>query len=694
MKKLLTLIFILATSNLYSQWYYTTGHINDMSFVGTSLGYQCGASGVIRKTLDGGEHWVLLNPSAYNDLNAIFFTSPADGFAVGDNQTLIKTTNGGDNWDTVHYSSNSWTDAVDVFFPTSSTGYIVEDNGNFYKTTDAGSTWHKVQTSGFPWTTTSSKLFFTDSITGFAANNTDGLLSTTNGGLSWTNLYQNVDGVTFANSLNGFAYGTYNYYYTSNGGSSWTSSPATYHFSDANFYDAQNGIAVDTDGLTFQTTDGGHTWNLLNSGTNSYLNSVRMLSLNNIVAAGDNATIISSSNGGTNWSVISEAYEVYDNKYPYRSINFADDSTIYAVGSSTSAGDYLIRSTNAGCTWQKVNFPAVAYGIAGSQFFNPQEGFVAGYNHFLKTTDGGANWSDVTVGATNITITNLHMINSTRGILIGTWGLIMKTTNGGTSWDTVDAHVSYSLNDICFVDANTGYIAGNSGVLLKTSDGGDSWINLAQPNNDNTSVYFVNADTGYVGDINGRIYQTTDGGNNWNLIHTASCTCEISDLHFIDASNGFLSGDDSFYYDAEYTHDGGSTWQDAQCQASQLSFNGVSSNNDASHAAYAATEGMVLIYAGQGSALTTSINKKEIVSKDYFSIYPNPARESIQIKYSNQAVNSGEVQIFDLTGKNVFSKSCFSLNDESISLPLLSKGIYFVRLITKDFSSGQKIIIE
>ena len=67
-------------------------------------------------------------------------------------------------------------------------------------------------------------------------------------------------------------------------------------------------------------------------------------------------------------------------------------------------------------------------------------------------------------------------------------------------------------------------------------------------------------------------------------------------------------------------------------------------------------------------------NKLELTGIKSPNIYPNPATD--QIRISN--VRASEIQIFDITGKNVLSAK--SVSDELIlDISELSSGIYFVR---------------
>jgi hypothetical protein len=74
----------------------------------THVAWAVGDDGLILKTLDGGETWVLQATGTTNRLNSICFADPHRGVAVGDHLTLLTTTNGGFSWRPVSTDDISW----------------------------------------------------------------------------------------------------------------------------------------------------------------------------------------------------------------------------------------------------------------------------------------------------------------------------------------------------------------------------------------------------------------------------------------------------------------------------------------------------------------------------------------------------------------------------------------------------------
>jgi len=77
-------------------------------------------------------------------------------------------------------------------------------------------------------------------------------------------------------------------------------------------------------------------------------------------------------------------------------------------------------------------------------------------------------------------------------------------------------------------------------------------------------------------------------------------------------------------------------------------------------------------------------------SKNKFSIYPNPATNSINIS-SNETIDL--MSIFDIKGSLIFSQS-YQEKSTSIDISNFAKGVYTVKVVIMGNSSLQKLIIK
>lgn len=87
----------------------------------------------------------------------------------------------------------------------------------------------------------------------------------------------------------------------------------------------------------------------------------------------------------------------------------------------------------------------------------------------------------------------------------------------------------------------------------------------------------------------------------------------------------------------------------------------------------------------------TVTSVKKVSSTNKLSIYPNPAKDLLNIVYNgNEALH---LEITDITGKKVMSQILKS-NTKSIDVAHLSKGLYIVRLYNQHDDFIQKLVVE
>lgn len=88
--------------------------------------------------------------------------------------------------------------------------------------------------------------------------------------------------------------------------------------------------------------------------------------------------------------------------------------------------------------------------------------------------------------------------------------------------------------------------------------------------------------------------------------------------------------------------------------------------------------------------------EEEIAQNTILNVYPNPAKDIVNITF-NAKRNNTQIAIYDLTGKQVVSEQINvgeGLNQHQISVSNLNKGIYFLKLVSGNHSSTEKLIIR
>ena len=97
-----------------------------------------------------------------------------------------------------------------------------------------------------------------------------------------------------------------------------------------------------------------------------------------------------------------------------------------------------------------------------------------------------------------------------------------------------------------------------------------------------------------------------------------------------------------------------------------------------------------------------AISKRNISNRNFISIYPNPGRSNISIRYTLQLSTFISVSIYDVTGRlvktiinekrdaGVYSERWNGNNNNNRRV---AAGVYFTRLSSRDFTSVKKVIL-
>ena len=499
--------------------------IYEAMFVNANTGFLCGYGGLIMKTTDGGKTWVEKPSGVTTNLWYLDFVTPDTGYAVGSSATVLKTTNGGETW-TAKLLGTTAT-LYKVYMVNASTGYLGTSNstqGYLCKTTDYGNTWTKV--ASYPGASGVYGIYFIDANTGFTSDAAYCIYKTTDGGATW-------------NLISDYGSGT------------------LYEF---RFASATDGAVCGSRGEVWVTKDAGASWTKTQ---NPYNTSLYALGINpttkRLVTAGNGGVISTSTDWGTNWSMISTSATVQQLKR----IQFLNSKVGYTVGGSAVASDSLgeiIKTTNGGSTWNKLAFNPKSR--VYSQFWlNENVGWigVAGANGIYKTTDGGANFTATTVvGMTSApTWYEIEFVDANLGYAVGQTGTMVKSTDGGLTWNSLvspfGTTIIYSMK---VLDANTIVAVGGSGKGYKSTDGGATWTALSLGTGSLYQVSFLDKNIGMVVGSSGAVYKTTDGGTTWTALVSGS-TATLYAGKFQDKNIAWFGGSGG---DIRFTTDGGATW--------------------------------------------------------------------------------------------------------------------------------------
>ncbi|MCX6209882.1 MAG: T9SS type A sorting domain-containing protein [Bacteroidetes bacterium] len=76
----------------------------------------------------------------------------------------------------------------------------------------------------------------------------------------------------------------------------------------------------------------------------------------------------------------------------------------------------------------------------------------------------------------------------------------------------------------------------------------------------------------------------------------------------------------------------------------------------------------------------------------YITIYPNPASTVVNLR-ADKFIGTGSIIVTDLFGKQ-FKQQALSLGTNTIDVSALSKGVYFVTVVTSEGRKTEKLIVE
>jgi len=218
------------------------------------------------------------------------------------------------------------------------------------------------------------------------------------------------------------------------------------------------------------------TYTNIPSGTTQNLNDVRISNnyyQDDAAIAGNNGTVLVSSNSGLNWITKSSptTANLYGIDHSYYLYAVGDNGTIlYASEIFTGS---LVQQTS-GTTR---NLKAVTISN-----LNTQRVIAVGEKGtILRTTNGGFNWVNVSIADTTVNFNDL----SQKGIFyntgdifvaVGSGGKIYKSTDNGLTWQQKNSGTTNTLRSIYFHTLDSGVVVGDNGTVRMTTNGGETWF--------------------------------------------------------------------------------------------------------------------------------------------------------------------------------------------------------------------------
>jgi photosystem II stability/assembly factor-like uncharacterized protein len=225
----------------------------------------------------------------------------------------------------------------------------------------------------------------------------------------------------------------------------------------------------------------------------------------------------------------------------------------------------MIMSSDNGAHWTHIQFQTYAPDarmVAGVDFINGQEGWLVGPSNFIIHTDDAGENFDVQsqIGVSEWDLMDVEFISTSEGWAVGASGgdsaLVLFTNNTGQDWTRQPTSIPHPFRAVSFGDFSHGWAVSDGGRIYRSPSGGLGWTEIASGTaNDLNDVYFKNATAGWaVGDLGTLI--GTANGLTWTPVDLG-ITDDLTSVEFVNDNVGYAAGNDGAFF---RTNDGGQTW--------------------------------------------------------------------------------------------------------------------------------------
>ena len=243
-----------------------------------------------------------------------------------------------------------------------------------------------------------------------------------------------------------------------------------------------------------------------------------------LVAAGDRGHILFSDDQGAKWQQA---------KVPtlqmLTAIHFIDDRHGWAAGHDA----LILASSDGGESW-KVQYEEREREapLLDLWFGDAQHGIAVGaYGAILETTDGGQSWDDISDRLDNEDGYHLNAISAVSDgelFIVGEMGSVFRSTDNGQTWSNVESPYTGSFFGVLGAGEPGVVLAyGLRGHLFRSEDSGANWeqVQLADAGRPLRSglaggARLDNGDIVIVGH-GGAVLSSTDQGRTFNVTHRA-----------------------------------------------------------------------------------------------------------------------------------------------------------------------------
>lgn len=200
-----------------------------------------------------------------------------------------------------------------------------------------------------------------------------------------------------------------------------------------------------------------------------------------IIAVGERGHILYSDDGGLQWNQAQSAPTTAN----LTTVSFVSSKLGWAAGHDAT----ILHTTDGGVTWQlQYTDPEIEIHWLDIWFADESNGFVIGaYGNIMKTENGGKNWQDI---SSTIPISeelgspHLYAFEKTEQddiFIVGEFGSIFRSNDNGNNWETIPSPYEGSFFGIIILPKETLIVFGLRGHIFRSEDNGMSWQEIESP---------------------------------------------------------------------------------------------------------------------------------------------------------------------------------------------------------------------
>jgi photosystem II stability/assembly factor-like uncharacterized protein len=264
--------------------------------------------------------------------------------------------------------------------------------------------------------------------------------------------------VAFSDTLHGMAVGNFGIILTtSDGGASWSQqiSKSQLAFRKVLSFTPKKAVAVGLWSTMFRTTDGGAVWTEIPFPDKRMFIGIARIDSVTAWISGEKGLLLKTTDAGEHWREFAkETEKMLD------AISFADSLN----GWCSSSQGILLHTTNGGGSWveQKTDSPLPA----GTLYARSQlECWIAGYAGLMaRTTDGGTSWRNMTAYETNYT--RIAFDSRGTGWAVGQRGAVVRADAKKGKWAVYSTIPVKSLNALAVLENKKLIAVGSEGTIV------------------------------------------------------------------------------------------------------------------------------------------------------------------------------------------------------------------------------------